>query len=216
MGRRRGSQVLIMDSCSQELDSRRERVFKMGWQKFLMKRGLGSPGYIAKRMARTYRIGKENYPSMDERTVIRRLFVQRVGAQSVLGGPVQYQFLKQNPDAIEELVDHNPDLFSIITLAIFIEHPELLGPGAPADAFKVLTETVQEVLDSEAPRWRTDGVWRNRAIVCSLCRAKIDDPNPAFMTAAINENGEADFLCARCAPPLQVRAMSALGFFMGR
>jgi len=36
------------------------------------------------------------------------------------------------------------------------------------------------------------------------------------MTAAINENGETDFLCAECAPPLQVRAMSALGFFMGR
>jgi hypothetical protein len=30
----------------------------MGWQKFLMKRGLGSPGQIAKRMARSYRIGK--------------------------------------------------------------------------------------------------------------------------------------------------------------
>jgi hypothetical protein len=188
----------------------------MGWQKFLMKRGLGSPGYTAKMMARTYRIGKENYPSMDERTVIRRLFVQRVAAQSGLGGPAQYQFLKENPDAIEELLDHHPDLFSIITLAIFIEHPELLGPGAPADTFKVLTETVQEVLDSEAPGWRTDGVWRNHAIVCSLCQTRIDHPNPALMTAAISENGEPDFLCSGCAPPLQVRAMSDLVFFLGR
>jgi hypothetical protein len=188
----------------------------MGWQKFLMKRGLGSPGYIAKKMARTYRIAKENNPSMEERTVIHHLFVQRVVAQSVLGGPVQYKFLKQNPAAIEELLDQHPDLFSIITLAIFIEHPELLGPGAPADAFNVLAETVQEVLDAEAPGWRTDGVWRNRPIVCWLCQTKIDHPNPALMTAAINENGETDFLCAECAPPLHVRAMSALGFFMGR
>jgi hypothetical protein len=187
----------------------------MGWQKFLMKRGLGSPGYIAKKMARTYRIGKENYPAMEERTVIWRLFVQRVAAQGVLGGPAQYQFLKQNPAALEELVDQHPDLFSIITLAIFIEHPELLGPGAPADAFNVLTETVQEVLDAEAPGWRTDGVWRNRAIVCSLCQTKIDHPNPALMTAGTNEIGKTEFLCAKCAPPLQVRAMSALGFFMG-
>src|SRR5712691_10463985 len=122
----------------------------MGWQKFLMKRGFGSPGYIAKKMARTYRIGKENYPAMGERTVIRRLFVQRVATQGVFGGPVQYQFLKQNPAALDELVDQHSDLFSIIILAIFIEHPELLGPGAPVDAFGVLTETVQEVLDAEA------------------------------------------------------------------
>lgn len=188
----------------------------MGWQKFLMKRGLGSPGYIAKQMARMYQIGKENYPALGERTVIRRLFLQRVAAQSVLGGPVQYKFLRQNPGAIEELVDQHPDLFSIITLAIFIEHPELLGPGAPADAFNVLTETVQEVLDAEAPGWKTNGVWRNRAIVCCLCRTKIDHPNPALMTAATNENGETEFLCAKCTPPLQLRAMSDLGFFMGR
>lgn len=188
----------------------------MGWQKFLMKRGLGSPGYIAKKMARTYRIGKENYPSMEERTVIRRLFVQRVAAKGIVGGPQQYKFLKQNPAALDELVDQHPDLFSIITLAIFIEHPELLGPGAPADAFSVLTETVQEVLDAEAPGWRTVGVWHKRPIVCSLCQTNIDHPNPAVMIAGTNENGETEFLCAECAPPLQVRAMSAIGFFMGR
>lgn len=188
----------------------------MGWHKFLMKRGLGSPGYIARKMARTYRIGKQNYPSMEERRVIRRLFVQRVAAQTLFGGPVQYKFLKRNPAAIEELVDQHPDLFSIITLAIFIEHPELVAPGAPADAFNVLTETVQEVLDAEAPGWRTGGVWRDRPIVCSLCQTKIDRPNPALMSAAIGENGEIHFLCAECAPPLHVRAMSALGFFMDR
>lgn len=184
----------------------------MGWQKFLMKRGLGSPGYIAKQMARTYRIEKQKNPSIEERTVVRRLFVQRVAAQTMPGGPAQYRFLKQNPPAIEELVDHHPDLFSIITLAIFIEHPELLGPGAPADSFNVLAETVQEVLDAEAPGWRTDGVWRSPGIVCFLCQTKIARPNPALMTAAINEKGEIDFLCEKCTPPLQVRAMSVLGF----
>lgn len=188
----------------------------MGWQKFLMKRGLGSPGYIAKKMARTYRIGKENYPELDEREVLRRLLLERVLAQSMPGGPVQYQFLKQNPAALEELVDQHSDLFSIITLAIFIEHPELVGPGAPADVFGVLAETVEEVLDAEAPAWKAAGVWRNRPIMCSLCQTKIDHPNPALMDAATNEKGETEFLCAECAPPLQVRAMAALGFFMGR
>ncbi|OFW28250.1 MAG: hypothetical protein A3J28_09800 [Acidobacteria bacterium RIFCSPLOWO2_12_FULL_60_22] len=187
----------------------------MGWHKFLMKRGLGSPGYITKRMARTYRIGKENYPSMEEREVIRRLFVQRVAAQSILGGPVQYKFLTQNPAAIEKLVDQHPDLFSIITLAIFIEHPQLLGPGAPDDTFGVLNETVQEILDAEVPGWRTAGIWGSKTIVCFLCHTKINRPNPAAMYAATNEVGETEFLCQDCAPPLQFRAMSTLGFFMG-
>jgi single-strand DNA-binding protein len=46
--------------------------------------------------------------------------------------------------------------------------------------------------------------------------AKIDRPNPAHMTATIIEGGGTEFLCSECAPPLQIRAMSALGFFMGR
>jgi hypothetical protein len=163
-------------------------------------------------MAGIYRIGKANYPAMEEREVIRHLFVQRIAAQTLGGGLVQYRFLKANPDAIEELVDHHPDLFSMTTLAIFIEHPELLVPGAPADAFDVLNETVQEILDAEAPGWRAAGVWGNASIACLLCRAKIDRPNPAIMTATINENGGTEYLCAQCAPPLQMRAICDLGF----
>lgn len=188
----------------------------MGWHKLLMKRGMGSPGYIAKRMAKIYWTWKTSNPSAEERTIIRRLFVERIAAQTFLGGPVQYKFLKSNPAAIEELVDQHPDLFSIVTLAIFIEHPELVGPGAPADAFDVLSEVVQEVLDDGAPAWRTEGVWRNRPIVCSLCQTTVNHPNPALMSAATNEKGGSDFLCEECAPPLQLRAISALGFFMGR
>jgi hypothetical protein len=181
-----------------------------------MKHGLGSPGYIAKRMARRYRTLKGGGPSTEERAIIRRIFVERVAAQTVFGGPTQYRFLTSNPSAIHELVSQHPDLFSIVSLAVFIEHPELLGPGAPADAFSLLSETIQEVLDAEAPGWRTEGVWRKQTIVCWLCHAKIERPNPALMFAAFNENDEPEFLCMECSPPLQVRAMSALGFFMRR
>jgi hypothetical protein len=188
----------------------------MSWQKFLMKHGVGSPGYIAKRMARRYRTLKVSGPPVDEQAIIRRVFVERVAAQSVLGGPTQYRFLRSNPSAIHELLGRHPDLFSIVSLSIFIEHPELLGPGAPADAFSVLSETIQEVFDAEAPGWRTEGVWQKQTIECWLCQAKIDHPDPALMSAAINENGEPEFLCMKHTPPLQVRAMMALGFFMGR
>jgi len=162
------------------------------------------------------RTGKENYPSMNERSVIRRLFVQRVAAQSMLGGPAQYKFLRGNVPAIDELVDHHPDLFSIISLAVFIEHPELLGPGAPDDAFDVLRETLQGILNAEVPGWKTQGVWDSKMLICSLCQTRITCPDPALMTAAIRGDGETDFLCEKCAPPLAVRAMSALGFFSGR
>lgn len=181
-----------------------------------MEHGLGSPGYIAKRMARRYRTLKAYGPSVDEQAITRRIFVERVAAQSVLGGPSQYRFLKSNPSAIHGLVSQHPDLFSIVSLAVFIEHPELLGPGAPPDAFSVLSETIQEVLDTQAPAWRTQGVWRRGTIVCWLCHAKIERPNPALMSVVFDENGEPEFLCMECSPPLQVRAMSTLGFFMGR
>ncbi len=209
-------QVIYALAQSTACDQNHEWSLQMGWHKFLMKRGLGSPGYIAKRMARDYRIEKENNPSVEEQMLIRRLFVKRVLAQSVMGGPVQYKLLKQNPGAVEELVHDHPDLFSIITLAIFIEHPELLGPAAPADAFNVLTDTVQEVLDAEVPGWRTSGVWGRRATECSFCEAKIECPDPVLMAVTINENGETKFLCAECAPPLQLRAMCDRGFFLGR
>lgn len=188
----------------------------MGWQKLLMKRGVGSPGHIARTMAKSYRARKSSDPSAPERTIVRQLFVERIAAQTPFGGPVQYKFLRSNPSAIEALVDQHLDLFSMVTLVIFIEHPELVGPGAPADAFDVLSGVVQEVLDDGAPKWRTEGVWRNRPVVCSLCRTTVDRPNPALMSASMNENGGTDFLCEECAPPLRVRAISALGFFMGR
>jgi hypothetical protein len=188
----------------------------MGWHKFLMKHGLGSPSYIAKRMARRYRTLKGRGPPTDEQAIIRHIFVERVAAQGVLGGPAQYRFLKSHPPAIAELVSQHPDLFSIVSLAVFIEHPELLSPGAPPDAFSVLNETMEEVLDAEVPEWRTEGVWRKQTIVCSLCHANIDRPNPALMSAALNENGEPEFMCTKCSLSLQIRAMMVLGFFMGR
>jgi hypothetical protein len=180
-----------------------------------MKHGFGSPGYVAKELAKKYRVGKESYPELVEREILRRLFLHRVLGQSTMGGPREYKFLKQNPNVLAQLVNQQPDLFSIITAAIFIEHPELLRPGAPIDAFEVLAETVQEVLDVEAPGWRTEGVWDNPAIVCSLCQAKIDYPNPALMTAMTSDSGVTEYLCAEHAPPLQLRAKCVLGFFMG-
>lgn len=188
----------------------------MGWQKLLMKHGVGSPGYVARRMAKSYRRWKSTGQSVDERAIIRQIFVERVVAQSTLGGPTQYKYLESNPSAIDELIDENPDLFSIVSLAVFIEHPELLGSGAPPDAFDVLRETIQEILDSEAAGWRKQGIWQKQAIICFLCHSKIDDPNPALMLAAFNKNGESEFLCAKCSPPLQIRAMTALAFFLDR
>src|SRR5262249_28174158 len=139
--------------------------------KFLMKRGLGSPGHIARHLAKRYRLWKRNRPSMSEPKMIRYLFAERIGAQTLWGGgPEQYKYLKAHSDLIDELVAHHPDLFSIVLLSIFIEHPELLWPDAPPDTFEFLQATVEEILDAEVPGWRTQGIWSSANIVCSLCR----------------------------------------------
>lgn len=52
--------------------------------------------------------------------------------------------LRKNSDALEELVDHHPDLYSIALLLIFIEHPQLTGPTSRSDTFEVLNQAVQE------------------------------------------------------------------------
>ena len=186
----------------------------MGWHKFLMKHGIGSPGYIAGKLADAYRFRKMHSPLVDYRTIIRSIFVERIAAQSVFGGPPQYRLLRRNSWAIEELVNHHPDLFSIVMLSIFIEHPELVGPGSRSDTFEVLDETVQETLDDKVPGWRTGGVWSKPDLTCYLCRERINHPDAGTMYVAINEEGDPEYHCAQCAIPIQLRAMSDLGYFM--
>jgi len=187
----------------------------MGWHKFLMKHGVGSPGYIAGKLAESYKLHKARTPAVEERALIRSIFVERIAAQTTVGGPAQYHLLRRNPDAIEDVVNQHPDLYSIVLLSIFIEHPELVGPGSRSDTFTVLNITIQEMLDRKAPGWRTSGIWAKQDVICSVCRAQIDHPNAGTMYAAIDELGNIEYACADCAIPIEMRAMSDLGFFMG-
>src|SRR5579863_3550112 len=66
----------------------------MGWHRWLMKHGIGSPGHIARRMARHYRAAKEARPYWSEREVLNAVYAMRVAAQSMLGGPVEYRMTK--------------------------------------------------------------------------------------------------------------------------
>lgn len=127
----------------------------MGWHRFLMKHGIGSPGYITRRMARHYRLAKEARPYWSEREVLNAVYAMRVAAQSVLGGPVEYRMTKEDPSLKTTVLDKNPDLFSIIRHAILIEHPELQNPYAPPDRFEVLDSVISEILDQETPGWRS-------------------------------------------------------------
>ncbi len=187
----------------------------MGWHKFVMKHGIGSPGYIAGKLADAYRLRKTHSPSADERAIIRSIFVERIAAQTTFGGPHQYYVLRQNSWAIEELVNQHPDLYSIALLAIFIEHPKLMPPYTQSDTFEVLKETVQETLDNNAPGWRTGGVWSKPEMACSLCKERIHHPDASMMYATMDEEGHVEYMCAECAFPIEMRAMSDLGYFMG-
>jgi hypothetical protein len=126
----------------------------MRWQHFLMKHGIGSPGYIARRMAKEYRARKAGNPSLDERSILFRVYATRVAAQSILGGPAEYRMSRENPRLMHAAVEQNSDLFSIIRHAVLIEHPEFDKPYAPSDRFEVLDRVISEVLDREIPGWR--------------------------------------------------------------
>jgi hypothetical protein len=187
----------------------------MGWHKLFMKYGLGSPGFIARTMAKRYGRWKAVSPSTDEPTIIRNLFVNQIAAQTLWGGPSEYRYLKAHASAIDELLQQYPDLFSITLLSIIIEHQELLWPQAPNDTFDVLRQVMQEIFDTKAPGWRSQGVWSASAISCSLCKNVMRAPNPATSYVMLDSCDEPEFLCEECAIPLPMRAMAALGFFMG-
>jgi hypothetical protein len=95
----------------------------MGWHRFLMKHGIGSPGYIARRMAKHYCAAKEARPNWSEREVLNAVYAMRVAAQAGLGGTDEYRMTKDDPALKTAVLDKNPDLFSIIRHAILIEHP---------------------------------------------------------------------------------------------
>jgi hypothetical protein len=105
-------------------------------------------------MARHYRLAREARPYWSEHEVLNAVYAMRVAAQSVLGGPVEYQMTKKDPSLKDAALDENPDLFSIIRHAILIEHPELQNPYAPPDRFEVLDRVISEILDQETPDWR--------------------------------------------------------------
>ncbi len=186
----------------------------MGLHKFLMKHGLGSPGYIARKMATRYQELSLQRPSIDERGILRAILVERIAAQTVAGGPIPYHILRRFPDAIEELLNYHVDIYSVVLLAIFIEHPELINPFAPSNALDVLVETVQETLDTVFPGWRTSGYWDNPFAICYLCGAEIVQPDAGTMSAAIDDKGLIEYHCASCTFPIDFRAKSDLGFFM--
>jgi hypothetical protein len=188
----------------------------MGWHKFLMKHGIGSPGYIARRMAKRYMFLKTMGFSEDEQEILHRIFVERIAAQASAGGPSQYHFLREHAFSIHEILAAHPDLFSLALMCIVIEHPELVGARSPGDAFDVLGQTLNEVLDEKVPGWRVQGVWSNPEIVCQLCKSQVVTADPSKMWVVLNSEGRPEFSCELCAPPLYVRAVSVLGFFIGK
>ncbi|HEY5330117.1 MAG TPA: hypothetical protein VIJ79_09555 [Acidobacteriaceae bacterium] len=147
----------------------RRRV--MGFHKFLMKHGIGSPGYIARRMARDYRALSESSSSLDEHKILRSILVRRIASQTTFGGPKEYKIAKMRPEIIDAVTDHSSDLLSVVRYAVLVEHPELKNTHAPSSSLDLLDEVLKEILDSDALDWL-----KHRPVEKDLRRRKIDDP----------------------------------------
>ena len=166
----------------------------MGWHEFLMKHGIGSPGYIAKTMARQYRAARTAYPGESCRSALRRVLANRVVAQSSFGGPNKYRAMRGNSQLIDSVIDENPSLYSIIRFAVFVEHPELQNPFAPPDRFEVLDRVLSEILEREVPGWRELSVTGTREAVSSpkgsVGEAKLHDAEPHRMAPVRPKSGD--------------------------
>jgi hypothetical protein len=128
----------------------------MGLHHFMMKHGVGSPGYAARTMAGRYLTMKKNWPDLEEYEILRRVFVDRVAAQTLFGGPQKYKECRRNPDLIDLVLRLNPDMFSLIRCAVLIEHPEFEKTNAPADRFEVLDQVIAEALADKVPEWKNE------------------------------------------------------------
>jgi len=105
-------------------------------------------------MCRHYVAIKKSDPSLEEQEVLRRMYVMRIAAQTIFGGPEVYRELKSKPDHIDLIVQLNPDLLALIRCAVFQEHPEFHRQGTPPDRFDVLDGVLNEVIKREVPSWQ--------------------------------------------------------------
>jgi len=119
----------------------------MGFIKFIMKHGIGSPGSICKAMAQTYREIRQLGTYDNEKDVLRQLFLSRAATDSMVGPP------KYNTDPyhVEKVIAQCPDFYSLTKYIIIAEHPELLGPSAPPNALRILDEVMSEVIQKQIP-----------------------------------------------------------------
>jgi hypothetical protein len=125
----------------------------VGWHEFLMKHGIGSPGSMARSIARIYRRLKKSNPGMPEKRILATLLLTRAQAARLTGAASAYAMC-DNPEFVYATVQDNPDLLSMVLYFVFLEHTELTGPYAPPDAHEVLLKVVTVILDKEAPMWR--------------------------------------------------------------
>lgn len=130
----------------------------MNLRRFMMMHGLGSPGYIARRMCKHYVAIKQSNPDLSEEETLRRVYVTRIAAQTMLGGPKVYLDLKSHPDRIDAIVGLNSDLLALIRLAVFQEH-SILSSGDGVDGhLQALDEVILEVIRREVPSWRNPDI----------------------------------------------------------
>jgi hypothetical protein len=121
-------------------------------RRFLMRWAPGSPGSVARVMARSYCSIRKRHPRLGADEVMREVYLSRVGAYETWGSNV---LPRQAADAIVQLA--RGSLLKLTSLLLAQEAPHLYGEHASIDAqsqWGDVEATIVAVLDWEAPGWR--------------------------------------------------------------
>lgn len=115
----------------------------MGFSKWILTHGIGSPGAIAKSMAKTYMTYKEIYPNLSNEQLLMHVAGNRINIEKKLSKII-------NPFSVEEILERSEyDLKKIIKFFVLIENQDSNGfpREFPIKTQFLVSDVISEVVD---------------------------------------------------------------------
>jgi hypothetical protein len=126
----------------------------MGLTKLLIKHGIGSPGSIAKRQMRLYKLLRQKHPGVTEQEILAMMWMGRAEAGRMTGAGFRYEALMSDEYLREFLNKPNVSIKDLIMRIILAEDQNHIRK--PIELRMLEHDVVDEVLDEELPGWRRE------------------------------------------------------------